>query len=91
MWHSLSRCGNSPKRLRRRNLDAPRVTLTAEEVAEYAGRYGDPSQVSTLAEKCEGLEVSTELVDQPGRGCRCSVPPQHHPRRWPSWPKTWRL
>ena len=35
-------------------------------MAEHAGRYGDPSQVFTLAEKCEGLEVSTELVDQPG-------------------------
>ena len=35
-------------------------------MAEYAGRYGDPSQVFTLAEKCEGLEVSTELLDQPG-------------------------
>jgi hypothetical protein len=44
----------------------PRVTLTAEEVAEYAGRYGDPSQVFTPAEKCEGLEVSAELLDQPG-------------------------
>ena len=65
MWHSVSRIGYSPKRLRRRKLDAPRVTLTAEEVAEYAGRYGDPSQVFTLAEKCEGLEVSTELVSGP--------------------------
>jgi hypothetical protein len=66
MWHSLSRCGYCPKWLRRRNLDAPRVTLTPEEVAEYAGRFGDPSQVFTPAEKCEGLEVSAELLDQPG-------------------------
>ena len=46
--------------------DAPTVTLPADEVAAYAGRYADPGQVITLAVKGDGLEGSTELLDQPG-------------------------
>ena len=47
-------------------VDAPVMTLTADELAEYAGRYANPSQILTIAAKGEGLEGSTELFDQPG-------------------------
>jgi len=46
--------------------DAPTVTLSAEELAAYAGRYADPGVVITLAEKGEGLEGSTQMIEQPG-------------------------
>ena len=46
--------------------DVPTVTLPAEEVAAYAGRYADPGQVLTFVEQGEGLELSIELIDQPG-------------------------
>jgi CubicO group peptidase (beta-lactamase class C family) len=46
-------------------VDAPTVTLPAEELAAYAGRYADPGLVITLAEKGEGLEGLTEMIEQP--------------------------
>jgi CubicO group peptidase (beta-lactamase class C family) len=46
--------------------DAPTVTLSADELAEYAGRYADPGQVVIVAMDGEGLEASTEMTEQPG-------------------------
>jgi CubicO group peptidase (beta-lactamase class C family) len=55
--------------------DAPTVTLPADEVAAYAGRYADPGQVITFAEQGEGLEVSFEQIDQPGALVPAIQPP----------------
>ncbi len=59
--------------------DAPTMTLTADEVAAYAGRYADPGLVITLAEKGEGLEGSTEMIEQPGVGQPAIRPPTAPP------------
>jgi hypothetical protein len=45
---------------------APTVTLSADDLAAYAGRYADPGQVSTFTRSGDGLTVTTELLIQPG-------------------------
>ncbi|MDQ3695037.1 MAG: serine hydrolase, partial [Chloroflexota bacterium] len=59
--------------------DAPTVTLPADEVDDYAGRYADPGVVITLAEKGEGLEGSTEMIEQPGSLQPALLPPAAPP------------
>jgi CubicO group peptidase (beta-lactamase class C family) len=61
--------------------DAPTVTLTADEVAAYAGRYTDPGMDITLVAKGEGLEGSTRMIDQSG-----SWQPALRPPAAPSMP-----
>lgn len=46
--------------------DAPTVTLSADDVAAYVGRYADPGMALTLTEQGDGLELSVELIEQPG-------------------------
>ncbi len=55
--------------------DAPTVTLPTEELAEYAGRYADPGMIVTFTESGEGLEGSTEMVEQPGSWQPAFQPP----------------
>jgi hypothetical protein len=45
---------------------APTVTLSADELAAYAGRYADPGQVLTFTRSGDGLTVTSELLIQPG-------------------------
>ncbi len=59
--------------------EAPPVSLPADEVAAYAGRYADPSQVLTFAAQGDGLELSLELVDQPGALLPALLPPTPPP------------
>ena len=59
--------------------DAPTVTLPADEVAAYAGRYADPGQVLTFAMKSEGLELTVEQIDQPGSWQPAILPPTAPP------------
>jgi len=59
--------------------DAPTVTLPAEEVAAYAGRYADPGQVLTFAQTDEGLELTIELIEQPGAWLPSFQPPPPPP------------
>ncbi len=59
--------------------DAPTVTLPAETVAEYAGRYADLGTVQTLAETADGLEVTTEAMEQPGAWAPALNPPPAPP------------
>jgi CubicO group peptidase (beta-lactamase class C family) len=59
--------------------DAPTVTLSKEELAAYAGRYADPGVVITLVEKDEGLEGSTEMIEQPGSWQPALRPPAAPP------------
>lgn len=46
--------------------DAPTVDLTSEQLAAYAGRYADSGQVLTFAQGEAGLELTTELLTEPG-------------------------
>jgi CubicO group peptidase (beta-lactamase class C family) len=55
--------------------DAQTVTLPADEVAAYAGRYADPGQVFTFAEQGEGLDLSLEQIIQPGALLPAIQPP----------------
>ncbi|MDQ3694778.1 MAG: beta-lactamase family protein [Chloroflexota bacterium] len=59
--------------------DAPTVTLPADEVADYAGRYADPGVVITLVEKGEGLEGSTAMIQQPLSWQPALLPPTAPP------------
>jgi hypothetical protein len=59
--------------------DAPTVTLPAEELAAYVGRYADPGVVITLAEKGEVLEGATEMIEQPGSWQPALWPPAAPP------------
>ena len=52
--------------------DAPTVTLPADEVAAYAGRYADPGQVLTFAMKSEGPSSRSSRSTSLGRGSRRS-------------------
>jgi Beta-lactamase len=45
---------------------APTVTLSADDLAAYAGRYADPGLVSTFTRSGDGLTVMSELLIQPG-------------------------
>jgi CubicO group peptidase (beta-lactamase class C family) len=58
---------------------APTVILPADEVAEYAGRYVDPSLVISLTQQGEGLEMSVEQLDQPGSYRSTIQPPTAPP------------
>jgi hypothetical protein len=42
------------------------LTLSADELAAYAGRYADPGQVLTFTRSGDGLTVTSELLIQPG-------------------------
>ena len=53
--------------------------LSPEELAEYAGRYADPGMVITFTAKSEGLEGSTEMLDQPGAWQPALRPPAAPP------------
>jgi CubicO group peptidase (beta-lactamase class C family) len=55
--------------------DAPTVTLSAEELAAYAGRYADPGVVLTFTEQGDGLQVSMEPIAQPGSWQPAIQPP----------------
>jgi Beta-lactamase len=59
--------------------DAPTVTVPAEELAEYAGQYADPSQVMTFTAKGEELEGSTVMIDHPGVYQPAILPPAAPP------------
>jgi hypothetical protein len=60
-------------------VEAPVMTLTADDLAEYAGRYADPSQILTITAKAEGLEGSTEFLNQPGAWQPAIWPPTAPP------------
>jgi hypothetical protein len=59
--------------------DAPTVTLPADQVAEYAGRYADPGSVITFTQESEGLEVLSEPIVQPGAWTQAIQPPAAPP------------
>jgi hypothetical protein len=59
--------------------EAPTVTLPADQVTEYAGRYADPGLVLTFTMKGEGLEGSTEQLAQPGTFLPALQPPTAPP------------
>jgi hypothetical protein len=42
------------------------VTLSADELAAYAGRYADPGLVLTFTRSGDGLTVTSELLIEPG-------------------------
>ena len=60
-------------------VDAPVVTLTTDELADYAGRYADPSQILAVTPKGESLEAFVELLDQPGAWQPAIWPPAAPP------------
>ncbi len=59
--------------------DAPTVTLPADELDAYAGRYADPGQVTTFVAMSDGLEGSTEMIEQPGSWQPALRPPAAPP------------
>jgi hypothetical protein len=59
--------------------DAPTITLPADELAAYAGRYADPGLSITVAAKGEELELSLEHIDQPGAWTATIQPPTAPP------------
>jgi hypothetical protein len=59
--------------------DAPTVTLPADELAAYAGRYADLGQALSFAQTDEGLELSVEMIDQPGMWLPAISPPSPPP------------
>jgi CubicO group peptidase (beta-lactamase class C family) len=59
--------------------DAPTVTMPADQMAEYAGRYADPGQAFTFTQRDGGLEVSVEQVTQPGAWTQAIQPPTAPP------------
>jgi CubicO group peptidase (beta-lactamase class C family) len=59
--------------------DAPTVTLPADTVAEYAGRYADPAMQIDFAERGEGLQVSIVQIFQPGALTPAIQPPTPPP------------
>jgi hypothetical protein len=42
------------------------VDLSAEDLAEYVGRYADPGQALTVTLTDDGLELLIETIVQPG-------------------------
>ena len=54
---------------------APTVTLSADELAAYAGRYADPGQVFAFTRSGDGLTVTAELLIQPGSWLPAIQPP----------------
>ncbi len=55
------------------------MTLSAEELAAYAGRYADPGMVMTFTEQGDGLQVSMEQIEQPGSWQPAIRPPAPPP------------
>jgi CubicO group peptidase (beta-lactamase class C family) len=55
--------------------DAPTVTLPADTVAEYAGRYADPGLVLTFTVQGTGLEGAVAQIAQPGAFLPALQPP----------------
>ena len=55
--------------------DAPTLTLPADEAAAYAGRYADPGQAWTFSQTDEGLELTIDLIEQPGAWAAAINPP----------------
>jgi CubicO group peptidase (beta-lactamase class C family) len=55
--------------------DAPTVELPPEQVAAYAGRYADPGGVLTFAHADKGMELTIELIEQPGAWLAAINPP----------------
>ena len=45
---------------------ASTVTLSADDLADYAGRYADPGEVLTFTRSGDGLTATAELLSQPG-------------------------
>jgi hypothetical protein len=54
---------------------APTVTLSADDLTAYAGRYADPSQVLTFARSGDGLTVTKEVLIEPGSWQPAIQPP----------------
>jgi CubicO group peptidase (beta-lactamase class C family) len=54
---------------------APTVTLSADDLTAYAGRYADPGEVLTFTRSGEGLTVTGELLIQPGSWQPAIQPP----------------
>jgi CubicO group peptidase (beta-lactamase class C family) len=54
---------------------APTVTLLADDLAAYAGRYADPGQVLTFTRSGDGLRVTVELLAEPGSWQPAIQPP----------------
>jgi CubicO group peptidase (beta-lactamase class C family) len=48
------------------SADAPTVDLLPAQVADYASRYADLGQALTFAQTDQGLELTIELIEQPG-------------------------
>lgn len=59
--------------------DAPTVDLPPEQVAAYAGRYADPGQAMSFAQTDAGLELTVELIEQPGAWAAAINPPPPPP------------
>jgi CubicO group peptidase (beta-lactamase class C family) len=54
---------------------APTVSLSADELAAYAGRYADPGQVLTFTRSGDGLTGTVELLFEPGAWQPAIQPP----------------
>jgi hypothetical protein len=54
---------------------APTVTLSADDLTAYAGRYADPDEVLTFARSGDGLTVTKEQLIQPGSWQPAIQPP----------------
>jgi CubicO group peptidase (beta-lactamase class C family) len=59
--------------------DTLTVSLPADELAAYAGRYADPGTVISLPQQGEGLELSIEPLDPPGAYQATIQPPTAPP------------
>jgi CubicO group peptidase (beta-lactamase class C family) len=59
--------------------DAPTVDLSADELAELAGRYADPGQVLSFTQQGDGMEVSAEQIVAPGSWQPAIYPPTAPP------------
>ncbi|HEU5432779.1 MAG TPA: serine hydrolase, partial [Thermomicrobiales bacterium] len=55
--------------------DAPTVTMSADDLAAYAGRYADPGQAVTFVRSGDGLTLTVDLLDQPGSWQPAIQPP----------------
>jgi hypothetical protein len=56
----------------------PTVTLSADDLAAYAGRYADPGQVLTFTRSGGGLTGTLELLNEPG-SWQPAIPPPPPP------------
>jgi hypothetical protein len=54
---------------------APTVTLSADDLTAYAGRYADLDEVLTVARSGDGLTVTKEQLIQPGSWQPAIQPP----------------